>query len=49
MVTTHPDITDILERYNCPHTVPVVRMRFWGAINSPADLTWHFNVLLCAW
>ena len=36
VVTTEPDIKDMLERYNCPHTVAVVRMRFWGAINSPA-------------
>ena len=35
-MTTEPDIKDMLERYNCPHTVAVVRMRFWGAINSPA-------------
>jgi hypothetical protein len=35
-VTTEPDITDVLERYNCPHPPTVVRMRFWGAINSPA-------------
>ena len=36
-MTAEPDITDVLERYNCPHTVAVVRMRFWGAINSPAE------------
>jgi len=35
-MTTEPDIKDMLERYNCPHTAAVVRMRFWGAINSPA-------------
>jgi len=35
-VTTEPDITDVLEQYNCPHPLTVVRMRFWGAINSPA-------------
>ncbi len=35
-MTTEPDITDVLERYNCPHTAAVVRMWFWGAINSPA-------------
>jgi len=35
-VTIEPDITDVLEQYNCPHPPPVVRMRFWGAINSPA-------------
>ncbi len=35
-MTTEPDITDVLERYNCPHPPTVVRMRFWGAINSPA-------------
>ena len=35
-MTTEPDIADVLERYNCPHTLTVVRMRFWGAINSPA-------------
>ena len=35
-MTTEHDITDVLERYNCPHTTAVVRMRFWGAINSPA-------------
>jgi hypothetical protein len=35
-MTTDPDITDMLERYNCPHPLTVVRMRFWGAINSPA-------------
>ena len=36
-MTTEPDIKDMLERYNCPHTASVVRMRFWGAINSPAS------------
>ncbi len=35
-MTTEPNNTDMLERYNCPHTAAVVRMRFWGAINSPA-------------
>ena len=35
-MTTEPDITDVLERYNCPHTAAVVRMWFWGAINSPS-------------
>jgi hypothetical protein len=35
-VTTEPDITDVLERYFCPRPLTVVRMRFWGAINSPA-------------
>lgn len=35
-MTTEPDITDVLEQYNCPHPPAVVRMRFWGAINSPA-------------
>ncbi len=35
-MTAEPDITDVLERYNCPRTPTVVRMRFWGAINSPA-------------
>ncbi len=35
-MTTEPDIKDMLERYNCPHKAAVVRMRFWGAINSPA-------------
>jgi len=35
-MTAEPDITDVLERYNCPLTPTVVRMRFWGAINSPA-------------
>jgi len=35
-MTSDPDITDVLERYNCPHSASVVRMRFWGAINSPA-------------
>ncbi len=35
-MTTEPDITDVLERYNCPHPPAVVRMRFWAAINSPA-------------
>ena len=35
-MTTEPDITDVLERYNCPHAAAVVRMWFWGAINSPA-------------
>ncbi len=35
-MTTEPDITDVLEQYNCPHPLTVVRMRFWGAINSPA-------------
>ncbi len=37
-MTTEPDITDVLKRYNCPHPLTVVRMRFWGAINSPAAL-----------
>ena len=36
IMTAKTDIQDMLERYNCPHTVAVVRMRFWGAINSPA-------------
>jgi hypothetical protein len=35
-VTIEPHITDVLERYDCPFALPVVRMRFWGAINSPA-------------
>ena len=35
-MTIEPDITELLERYNCPHPLTVVRMRFWGAINSPA-------------
>ena len=35
-MATKSDITDVLERYNCPLTPTVVRMRFWGAINSPA-------------
>ena len=35
-MTIEPDITEVLERYNCPHPLTVVRMRFWGAINSPA-------------
>ena len=35
-MTTEPDITDVLEQYNCPYPLTVVRMRFWGAINSPA-------------
>ena len=35
-MTAEREFTDMLERYNCPHTAAVVRMRFWGAINSPA-------------
>jgi hypothetical protein len=35
-VTAEPEITDLLEHYDCPHPVAVVLMRFWGAINSPA-------------
>ncbi len=35
-MTAEPEVTDLLERYNCPLTPTVVRMRFWGAINSPA-------------
>jgi hypothetical protein len=50
VVTSEPDIIDVLKQYDCPHTAAVVRMRFWGAINSPAerispieefDALWH--------
>jgi hypothetical protein len=36
-LTEEPDIADLLEAYDCPHPLAVVRMRFWGAINSRAE------------
>jgi hypothetical protein len=36
-LTVEPNITDLLETYGCAHPLAVVRMRFWGAINSPVE------------
>ena len=36
-MTPPSDIAALLEKYDCPHPEVVVRMRFWGAINSPVE------------
>jgi hypothetical protein len=35
-VAPSSDIALLLQEYDCPFPLAVVRMRFWGAINSPA-------------
>lgn len=36
-MATEKDVIELLKRYECPWPLAVVRMRIWGAINSPAE------------